>query len=40
MVNLSLFYSIYDKNVDFGLHAQVRLDVNIWWSKMGIMTVF
>ena len=35
-----LYYSKFDKNVDIGLHAEVRLQVIIWWSKMDIMTVF
>ena len=38
--HLSFYYSKYDKNVDIRFHAQIWLQVNLWWSKVGTMTVF
>ena len=40
MVNLSLEYTKYDINVVIKFHARFWLQVNVYWSNMGIMTVF
>ena len=38
--HLWLYYSKNDKNVDIIFMHRFWLRVNIWWSKVGIMTVF